>query len=384
MGLEQRPLQICEITGGELCPSLLQLILTHEPRTEFDYLVLILHCLMVEAGFVGINSPDDVTVTAAAEATARPDFRLPSSVAGQLLRGTGLTSVSILYTCPKLSSPGCEHTGYVLLKVVHAGERALCHCGAAAAAGELPMVAASGLFSTLHHVTIGMGTDRGGPVEMVELAELAKSFKDCIAEPLKSALAQACGLPAPGLPSLPTELLVSILRQCDYQAVCRLGQTCRRLGTVSSDVAVWRSQMRRMFRGTFQYERAVAAELKGLGVDYREAFKMAHEERAKAARSLARRGSLELLRVLPPLTPQQQDQARSLRAHGLVMQAREFRDDGGGSEDGSGRRRNSLALTPLDQQALQVLELGQRGAGGGAGGSGGGGVPRNYGFFPPV
>ncbi|XP_070978176.1 F-box only protein 7-like isoform X3 [Oncorhynchus clarkii lewisi] len=82
-----------------------------------------------------------------------------------------------------------------------------------------------------------------------ELRKLSRVFKDQLVYPLISSAREAMALPAVfGLPVLPPELLLRVLRLLDVSSLLALSSVNRHLHQTTTDPALWRHLYRRDFR----------------------------------------------------------------------------------------------------------------------------------------
>uniref|UniRef100_A0A3Q0RMC8 F-box protein 7 n=1 Tax=Amphilophus citrinellus TaxID=61819 RepID=A0A3Q0RMC8_AMPCI len=83
-----------------------------------------------------------------------------------------------------------------------------------------------------------------------ELSKLSRLFKDQLAYPLIATAREAMALPvAFGLPALPPELLLRVLRLLDVRSVVRLSAVSRHFNAATADSSLWRHLYRRDFSG---------------------------------------------------------------------------------------------------------------------------------------
>uniref|UniRef100_A0AAZ3SQB3 F-box domain-containing protein n=1 Tax=Oncorhynchus tshawytscha TaxID=74940 RepID=A0AAZ3SQB3_ONCTS len=83
-----------------------------------------------------------------------------------------------------------------------------------------------------------------------ELRKLSRVFKDQLVYPLIASAREAMALPAVfGLPVLPPELLLRVLRLLDVSSLLALSSVNRHLHQTTTDPALWRHLYRRDFRG---------------------------------------------------------------------------------------------------------------------------------------
>uniref|UniRef100_A0A3B4H4U9 F-box protein 7 n=1 Tax=Pundamilia nyererei TaxID=303518 RepID=A0A3B4H4U9_9CICH len=83
-----------------------------------------------------------------------------------------------------------------------------------------------------------------------DLSKLSRLFKDQLAYPLIATAREAMALPvAFGLPALPPELLLRVLRLLDVRSVVRLSAVSRHFNVATTDSSLWRHLYRRDFAG---------------------------------------------------------------------------------------------------------------------------------------
>ncbi|XP_026110918.1 F-box only protein 7-like [Carassius auratus] len=86
-------------------------------------------------------------------------------------------------------------------------------------------------------------------VVYTDLRRLSRLFKDQLVYPLMAAARQALGLPALfGLAVLPPELLLRVLRLLDVVSLISLSAVCRDLNIATHDPSLWRHLLHRDFR----------------------------------------------------------------------------------------------------------------------------------------
>lgn len=86
-------------------------------------------------------------------------------------------------------------------------------------------------------------------VVYTDLRRLSRLFKDQLVYPLMAAARQALGLPALfGLAVLPPELLLRVLRLLDVVSLVSLSAVCRDLNVATHDPSLWRHLLHRDFR----------------------------------------------------------------------------------------------------------------------------------------
>ncbi|XP_055769145.1 F-box only protein 7-like isoform X2 [Salvelinus fontinalis] len=110
-----------------------------------------------------------------------------------------------------------------------------------------------------------------------ELRKLSRVFKDQLVYPLIASAREAMALPAVfGLPVLPPELLLRVLRLLDVSSLLALSSVNRHLHQTTADPALWRHLYRRDFRDCQDHSRARDTQ-------WRELYKKKYKWRREAA-----------------------------------------------------------------------------------------------------
>ncbi|XP_036801394.1 F-box only protein 7 isoform X1 [Oncorhynchus mykiss] len=110
-----------------------------------------------------------------------------------------------------------------------------------------------------------------------ELRKLSRVFKDQLVYPLIASAREAMALPAVfGLPVLPPELLLRVLRLLDVSSLLALSSVNRHLHQTTTDPALWRHLYRRDFRDGQDHSRARDTQ-------WRELYKKKYKWRREAA-----------------------------------------------------------------------------------------------------
>ncbi|XP_068995479.1 F-box only protein 7 [Embiotoca jacksoni] len=111
-----------------------------------------------------------------------------------------------------------------------------------------------------------------------DLRKLSRVFKDQLAYPLIAVARDAMALPvAFGLPALPPELLLRIVRLLDVQSVLQLSFVSRHFNAATADSSLWRHLFRRDFRFT-ECRRS-------RDTDWKEVYKTAYRTRITVRRA---------------------------------------------------------------------------------------------------
>ncbi|XP_045076091.1 F-box only protein 7-like [Coregonus clupeaformis] len=110
-----------------------------------------------------------------------------------------------------------------------------------------------------------------------ELRKLSRIFKDQMVYPLIAAAREAMALPAVfGLPVLPPELLLRVLRLLDVSSLLALSSVNRHLHQATTDPALWRHLYHRDFRDCQDHSRARDTQ-------WRELYKRKYKWKREAA-----------------------------------------------------------------------------------------------------
>ncbi|XP_051974333.1 F-box only protein 7 [Xyrauchen texanus] len=140
----------------------------------------------------------------------------------------------------------------------------------------------------------------GGSTEVVyrDLRKLSRLFKDQLVYPLMAAARQALGLPALfGLPVLPPELLLRVLRLLDVTSLVLLSAVCRDLNVATHDPSLWRHLLHRDFRV------CLGAGTQLRDTDWRELYKKKYKQRKQNERRGRCRFYPPHVPPIYPLTP---------------------------------------------------------------------------------
>ncbi|KAL1275274.1 hypothetical protein QQF64_034897 [Cirrhinus molitorella] len=140
----------------------------------------------------------------------------------------------------------------------------------------------------------------GGSTSVVytDLRKLSRHFKDQLVYPLMAAARQALGLPALfGLPVLPPELLLRVLRLLDAASLISLSTVCRDLNIATHDPSLWRHLLHRDFRVCFP------AGNQQRDTDWKELYKKKYKQRKENERRGRCRFYPSHVPPIFPLTP---------------------------------------------------------------------------------
>ncbi|XP_051976695.1 F-box only protein 7-like [Xyrauchen texanus] len=142
--------------------------------------------------------------------------------------------------------------------------------------------------------------DWAGGTDVVyrDLRKLSRLFKDQLVYPLMAAARQALGLPALfGLPVLPPELLLRVLRLLDADSLISLSAVCRDLNAATHDPSIWRHLLHRDFRVCF------AGGALPRDTDWRDLYKKKYKQRKQNERMSRCRFYPPHVPPIYPLTP---------------------------------------------------------------------------------
>ncbi|XP_026002418.1 F-box only protein 7 [Astatotilapia calliptera] len=121
-----------------------------------------------------------------------------------------------------------------------------------------------------------------------DLSKLSRLFKDQLAYPLIATAREAMALPvAFGLPALPPELLLRVLRLLDVRSVVRLSAVSRHFNVATADSSLWRHLYRRDF--------ADSGSGRSRDTDWKELYKKSYKFRSELRNAAPTRP--------PPLLP---------------------------------------------------------------------------------
>ncbi|TSK13526.1 F-box only protein 7 [Bagarius yarrelli] len=119
--------------------------------------------------------------------------------------------------------------------------------------------------------------DENAGVAYRDLQKLSRVFKDYLAYPLIATAREALDLPALfGLATLPPELLLRIMRLLDVSSLLSLSTVCRHLHSVTQDVSLWKHLLHRDFRVNCQAEHR--------DTDWKELYKSRFKQRKALSR----------------------------------------------------------------------------------------------------
>ncbi|KAM4569778.1 F-box only protein 7 isoform 2-T3 [Odontesthes bonariensis] len=115
-----------------------------------------------------------------------------------------------------------------------------------------------------------------------DLKKMSRIFKDQLAYPLIAAAREAMNLPvAFGLPALPPELLLRVLRLLDVQSLARLSAGSRHFHAAAADSTLWRHLYRRDF--------ADQDRSRSRDTDWKELYRKTHQSRSESRRAIRHR-----------------------------------------------------------------------------------------------
>ncbi|XP_072233711.1 F-box only protein 7 isoform X2 [Leuresthes tenuis] len=115
-----------------------------------------------------------------------------------------------------------------------------------------------------------------------DLKKMSRIFKDQLAYPLIAAAREAMDLPvAFGLPALPPELLLRVLRLLDVRSLVRLSAVSRHLNAAAADSTLWRHLYRRDFKDQ--------DGSRSRDTDWKELYRKTHKSRSELRRAIRHR-----------------------------------------------------------------------------------------------
>nr|XP_032828199.1 F-box only protein 7 [Petromyzon marinus]XP_032828200.1 F-box only protein 7 [Petromyzon marinus]XP_032828201.1 F-box only protein 7 [Petromyzon marinus] len=192
--------------------------------SQCDALAVVLHVLMIEAGF------------AAAAQDRAECHQAQASLPSGLPRGWRRPGVYTL----RYSHPLC-HGATCNLTCIPMGQ-ALVVNGCVNASGTTLSISALKLMPSAYVLGKGAAPAKEASHAYKALSLLSRTFKDHVAYPALALMRQALGLPcAVGLLALPVELQLQVLRLLPIPAVLAAAQACRALCLLGTDPSLWRS-----------------------------------------------------------------------------------------------------------------------------------------------
>ncbi|KAK2834615.1 hypothetical protein Q7C36_015316 [Tachysurus vachellii] len=207
------PMLCCEAEEGKVPHSLETLYQTGQCNSASDCLLLAAHVLLLETGFL----PQGCDVRAR---------EMPS----------GWRAIGGLYRL-QYSHPLCENSLVQVVAVLMGQTLVINATLKTTGAEEISWKLA---LKPDAYVTKEWAGGNAGLVYK-ELQKLSRVFKDQLAYPLIATAREALGLPALfGLPVLPPELLLRIMRLLDVHSILRLSAVCRRLHSATQDASLWK------------------------------------------------------------------------------------------------------------------------------------------------
>uniref|UniRef100_W5NIE9 F-box protein 7 n=1 Tax=Lepisosteus oculatus TaxID=7918 RepID=W5NIE9_LEPOC len=139
---------------------------------------------------------------------------------------------------------------------------------------------------------ISLGESAAGAYK--DLKKLSRIFKDQVVYPWIASARQAMNLPAVfGLTALPPELLLRVLRLLDVGTLVALSAVSRDLSSATADPSLWRFLYHRDFRGTSP----TGFQSRPRDTNWKELYKKRYLQRKEAAR-------VRRTMMFPPVPPQ--------------------------------------------------------------------------------
>ncbi|XP_067933879.1 F-box only protein 7-like [Watersipora subatra] len=190
-----------DVRGEELPLSFQQLLAEHGTCGPIEQLILAVHTLMLESGFLYNRQNQEPLLDQIRKSSSM--YKIPYS---HVMHEDSNVTVACV--------PMANHL------VVHAAVQASRNLHL-----KLP---------TKHYLT------EDGLVRS-KLVQLSNSFKDLLVAPLILAMKEALNMEAlPPVLDVPYELIMLIFAKLDFKSVCRLGTTCKHLSRVAKDNTLWK------------------------------------------------------------------------------------------------------------------------------------------------
>lgn len=245
------PLLCCEAEEGLLPLALERLLDSSTCRSPSDCLMLALHLLLLETGFIPQGG-----------AVSSGEMPIGWRAAGGVFR--------LQYVHPLLEN------SLVAVVAVPMGQTLVIN---AVLKMETSLENSRKLLLKPDECVSAEWTGGSSGVVYRDLRRLSRMVRDQLVYPLMAAARQALGLPLLfGLPVLPPELLLRLLRLLDVQSLVSLSAVCRHLNAATHDASLWRHLLHRDFRVSFP------AGHQHRDTDWRELYKQKYRQRQETAR----------------------------------------------------------------------------------------------------
>ncbi|NP_001020670.1 F-box only protein 7 [Danio rerio] len=245
------PLLCCEAEDGLLPLALERLLDSSTCRSPSDCLMLALHLLLLETGFIPQGG-----------AVSSGEMPIGWQAAGGVFR--------LQYVHPLLEN------SLVSVVAVPMGQTLVIN---AVLKMETSLENSRKLLLKPDEYVTAEWTGGSSGVVYRDLRRLSRLVRDQLVYPLMATARQALGLPLLfGLPVLPPELLLRLLRLLDVRSLVSLSAVCRHLNTATHDASLWRHLLHRDFRVSFP------AGHQHRDTDWRELYKQKYRQRKEAAR----------------------------------------------------------------------------------------------------
>uniref|UniRef100_A0A8C4QN37 F-box protein 7 n=1 Tax=Eptatretus burgeri TaxID=7764 RepID=A0A8C4QN37_EPTBU len=228
------PVMLCmEAKPGHVPHSLEAALSDACPQSAQESLIVALHVLMAEAGFVSKDLTETTTTTST----------------GQLLECWRKMGAYVL----KYAHHLCPHASCVLA-CLPLGKHLVVNASVAAGVCEESLAALKlQTASYVTNVTSGLVTTD----VYSNLPTLSRVFKDHVAYSALEVMRRGLELPpVTGLLALPCELLLTILAQLSAHSLLAMSVTCRHLNLLSNDEGLWRH----LFVRDFSYDVEVSGQ----------------------------------------------------------------------------------------------------------------------------
>ncbi|XP_068234867.1 F-box only protein 7-like [Palaemon carinicauda] len=135
-------------------------------------------------------------------------------------------------------------------------------------------------------------------VDLIKVAHLSRTLRDCILHPLQIAAHESLGIPAPWhLAGMPHELLLIVASFLGPRSILNMGQACKRLQSVMEDNELWHKLYKRDFKNL--YDSMIDLQ----HVDWKVKYKSAIERRKEWSRLHDEGCEFVIPGVMPPRPP---------------------------------------------------------------------------------
>ncbi|CAL9682649.1 unnamed protein product [Knipowitschia caucasica] len=244
------PMLCSEAEDGQAPLSLELLYHGAHSTSKSDAIIVVGHLLMLETGFTH-------------EGIALQSMDMPTG-----WRGAGVYKL-------KYSHPLCENS-HAILAAVSTGSTLVIN--ATLKVNEKACAVGKLCLNPSNYVTNEWQGDHAAAV-FKDLKKLSRIFKDILAYPLIASAREAMALPvAFGLPALPPELLLRVLRLLDVHSLTRLSMVSKHFQSTTSDSTLWKNLFMRDFRDPGAKNHSRDTNWKNL---YRQRYKFCKEHQQR-------------------------------------------------------------------------------------------------------